>query len=165
MNKPSKPIESYETAELPSLPQIDAEASPVPAPPEPEIAVLDFINPEAITVSHTLNHPFRYEGQVITAIIGRRLSVAEVGKVADRMMDAGYFDRYEFYAAMTGFPASVIRGLIDEDGGALIGKLIPLLPPVARPVQTMPAEPVPAPSPSTMLSGNGDDMPLPPVDP
>ncbi|MGS4886077.1 hypothetical protein [Roseibium sp. MB-4] len=69
---------------------------------------------------HILKHPFRWNGEPVTEIPVRRLTVAEVGRALDA--SDGPADFYDVYAAMTGYPAAVLRGLMDEDGDVVVGK-------------------------------------------
>lgn|GEM_PF-2253713 len=173
-SKPAKPIGEYplaDPADLPPLPPQGADGEPAAVADirsAPEIAVLEFLNPETVRAEVPLQHPFRLEGQEVRVITVRRLAMAEIGRVADRLVELGHFDRYEFYAAMTGLPAAVIRALPDDDGEALLEKLTPFLPRIldAQPPMAM-QDPETGTnetgaSPSTTRSEAGGAMPSPP---
>ncbi|QFT70681.1 hypothetical protein FIU93_28110 [Labrenzia sp. THAF35] len=86
---------------------------------EVEIAELDFLSEPDTRVSRVpLEHAFTWEGKKVDAIYVRRLTVAQVGQLASKLQ-SGAFDRYDIYAAQTGFPAAVLRGLMDDDGDAV----------------------------------------------
>lgn len=132
-NRPLKPIEAYEKADqasLPPVPPVGLEGEPAGAGfSPPEIAALKFLDPSAVTATVPLDFPFEFEGREIRIIHLRRLSMAEVGDISDRLATARLaMDLYEFYGPMAGLPAAVIRGLIDDDGEAFIQKARPLLP-------------------------------------
>jgi hypothetical protein len=95
---------------------------------KPEVAALDFLSDAGTReVAITLDHPFRFDGRDIRTIKVRKLTVVEVAEVSGRAGRTG-FDIYEIYAAMTGLPAAVLRGLLDDDGEAVIGKAYDFLP-------------------------------------
>ncbi|WP_319775484.1 phage tail assembly protein [Breoghania sp.] len=99
-----------------------------PSPAPREVASLEFLSdPATRETTVDLDHPFRYEGREVRKIRIRKLTVAEVGRAADRNTGDG-FDLYEVYAAMTGFPASVLRGLMDDDGDAVVERAYGFLP-------------------------------------
>ena len=80
-----------------------------------------------------LEYPFTHEefGLVETVTV-RRLTVGEVGLLIDARR-ANAPDNFDIYAAMTGLPAPVLRGLIDVDGEAVAGAAYDFLPRVFRP--------------------------------
>lgn len=96
-----------------------AAPNPVKREAEPEVARLDFVS-EADTrqAVHTLEHPFMWAGETVCEIHIRRLTVSEVGQVVAESGPDG-IDYYDIYAAMTGLPALVLRGLMDDDGSAV----------------------------------------------
>lgn len=139
--RPTKPLDAYPVAdEAVPLPPPGAEGEPVapaaPAPtaegaaarPAPEVAVLRFIDPAAVRREVPLGFPFEHEGQVVSAITVRRLNTAEVGAIIDRYAPDDTLDLYDFYAAMTGLPAPVLRGLIDDDAVEVRAAANPFLP-------------------------------------
>ncbi len=89
---------------------------------EVEIAELDFLSdPETRVHRVPIDHAFNWDGKKIDAIYVRRLTVAQVGQLASKLQ-AGVSDRYDIYAAQTGLPAAVLRGLMDDDGDAVTEK-------------------------------------------
>ncbi len=133
-NKPSKPLEDYPKAEVSSLPK------PPPVGPQSdpsqqakvikpvEVATLDFINPSAFTKTVKLKHPFKLDGVVIERVTITRLSLGQVGIIADRMKTEEGADPIEFYAAMAGLPVPVLRGMKEVDGMAVMEAATPFLP-------------------------------------
>lgn len=94
--------------------------------------MLDFVDPAAMRSRVALRHPFRLDGRVVDSVEVRKLSAGEVGRIVG---DRGQDDRielYEFYAVMTGLPASVLRGLPDDDNGAVVDAARPFLPRLAQ---------------------------------
>ena len=90
-------------------------APPASAPRQPApTAALDFLDPAAFGDRVTLKYPFRHEGREVHEIPIRRLTGGEVSDTLDRL-ETGDVTLIELYAAMTGFPADVLRGLVDED--------------------------------------------------
>lgn len=136
-HRPTKPIGSYPDANMPPPPPIGApgeeapepksEVAPASAAPA-ERAVLQFLDPAALTVDVPLDFPFRYDGRDVRSIILRRLCVAEVGALMAKFGEDGRFDVFDFFAAMSDLPAAVLRGLIDSDGTEVLAKARPLLP-------------------------------------
>lgn len=87
--------------------------------PAPDVATLDFLSPaESREGLVKLNHPFKLDGEPVTEMPVRRLTVAEVGQIVTNA-GSGSLDYYDIYAAQTGFPAAVLRGLMDDDGKAV----------------------------------------------
>ncbi|MCF4125053.1 phage tail assembly protein [Methylobacterium sp. SyP6R] len=136
-HRPDRPLELYPEAEMPALPpegapgEAPAPAAPAPvAPPasRPEAAVLDFLDPAAIRTDIPLDYPFRHEGREVRSITVRRLTTAEVGAVIEAIPEGANYDLYDFVAAMSGLPAPVLRGLIDDDGAEVLAKARPFLP-------------------------------------
>jgi hypothetical protein len=127
-DKPVKPIESYPDVEPedhppvpPSEPEGEAAAEPSAAPPE--VALLDFVDGGDRVVK--LERPFRLDGVVVAEITVRRLTVSAVAELS-RAGKVG--DLYEVYSAMTGLPASVLRGLDAGDGLEVTGAAWDFLP-------------------------------------
>ena len=121
------------------LPGEPVEAAPAPAPtPRPareKMAVLRFLDPGAVSKIVPLKYPFAYVGEggeeiVVREITVRRLAVAEVGSVLDVISASDKVDLYEFYAAMTGHPAAVLRAIPDDEG--VIEACGPFLPAAAQ---------------------------------
>lgn len=102
--------------------------------PEP-ITDLDFLG-EAHQTVITLEHPFNLQGEKVERITVRRLRIGDVDRFIKRLR-GGSFSTFEIYAAMTGLPAPVLRGLIDVDGDAVTDACFDFLPRSLRP------EPVP----------------------
>lgn len=101
--------------------------------PDVEIESLEFISPEDERQTEvTLKHPFKWGGEAVTAIRVRRLTVAEVGRLASRAR-GGDLDFYAIYSEMTGMPAPVLRGLIDDDGQAVADACTDFFPHAFRP--------------------------------
>lgn len=116
--------------------ELDNSASePVPTKPAPatsetveasEAEELDFVGDDHHTVV-TLKHPFRRAGVVVDTITVRRLRIGEVDGVL-RRVGATKVSLFDIYAQMTGLPAPVLRGLIDEDGDAVTDAAYRFLP-------------------------------------
>ncbi|PVB59727.1 phage tail assembly protein [Labrenzia sp. 011] len=109
------------------------ETKPAPPPEAPvDIADLDFLSDPATRLAEIpLSHPFKWCGRTVKSITVRRLTVAKVGQIASRMRD-GKLDLYEIYAAQTGLPAAVLRGLMDDDGDAVSERCLDFFPRVFR---------------------------------
>ncbi|MCJ2054270.1 hypothetical protein [Methylobacterium sp. J-070] len=158
--RPSKPIESYPPADLGNLPQPPApppgatQAAPgqapaparTPARAEVEAAVLDFLDPAAVSAGVPLRFGFTWEGRPVTEIPIRRLSGAEVGRIAVARGEA--VELYDYYAAMAGLPKAVLRGLIDDDLEAFEETARPFLPRFMRDALSSPTGAGGAPSPA-----------------
>lgn len=106
----------------------EAVASTMPADP---IEELDFVGDAHLKVV-PLAHPFRWKGDIKTEIVVQRLRIGDVDRFIKRAA-AGSFSTFEVYSAMTGFPASVLRGLVDEDGDAVTDACYDFLPRSLRP--------------------------------
>lgn len=154
--RPTRPIESYPKADLGNLPQPPAPApAAAPAAPgaaeappraEAEAAVLDFLDPAAVSASVPLRFGFTWEGRPVTEIPVRRLSGAEVGRIAVAYGEA--VELYDYYAAMAGLPKAVLRGLIDDDLEAFERQARPFLPLFMRAALSSPTGGSGAPSPA-----------------
>ena len=170
-SKPVKPIEDYpiaDPADMPPLPPQGVDGEPGNSVPAKrmsrEIAVLQFVDPDAVRKRVPLQFHFWWEGMLIDAITVRRLAVAEVGLITEEMIESGDFDLYRYYEAMTGLPAPVLRGMIEEDGEAMLDAVTPFLPRIVQETLVRQPENEPA-SPLKSVSGAGGDMPLPQPDP
>jgi Phage tail assembly chaperone proteins, E, or 41 or 14 len=130
-NDLSKPIGDYPLARPEDLP-----APPSPgAPGEPagtarrsaaEVAVLEFLDPDKLRRTVTLDHPFRFDGAEVREVTVRALSVLEVGTIAGEARADE--DLYRYFAAMTGLPAAVLRAMPADDGGRVLEACDPFLP-------------------------------------
>ncbi|MBY6244029.1 hypothetical protein [Methylosinus sp. Sm6] len=110
--------------------EIAAPAREAPAPPL--VAVLDFLEPEAVRKETPFRFPFRLDGREVRSFVARRLLLVEVGGLVARAQSQGDIDPIEFYAVMTGLPAPVIRGLEADDGELLVETCYPFLPRIAQ---------------------------------
>ena len=117
-------------------------SAPKSAPPvlqtnEPvrEIAQLDFLNPIMRLVP--LDFPFRWDGQIVENIPVRRLSAGQVDQFLKDHPNG--FSSFDVYAAMTGYPAAVLRGLIAEDSEKVTDAALDFLAPAIRRAFDMPA--------------------------
>ncbi|WP_146617396.1 hypothetical protein [Agrobacterium sp. MS2] len=109
--------------------KVAEKADAIPTDP---IEELDFVGDAHLKIVH-LAHPFRWKGDIKTEIIVQRLRIGDVDRFI-RRAGLGSFSTFEVYAEMTGFPASVLRGLVDEDGDAVTDACYDFLPPSLRPV-------------------------------
>lgn len=80
----------------------------------------------------SLKHPFRLDGKKITHVAVRRLRMGEVDALVKKTAKGG-MTTFDVYAEMTGLSASVLRGLIDEDGDAVTDAAYDFLPRMFRP--------------------------------
>ncbi|GJD93348.1 hypothetical protein [Methylobacterium iners] len=153
-HRPTRPLSEYPTAELPPPPPEgalgEAASATLPTaaepPPPAEVAILRFLDPGSISKEVPIRYAFEWEGREVRSIQVRRLAVAEVGAVIAAMPEGMPYDLYLFLAAMTGLPAPVLRGLIDDDGAELLAAARPFLP---RIVEEMFYSPSSAPGAST----------------
>lgn len=142
---------------LPGEPQEPAPAAaPSPKATREKMAVLRFLDPAAVSKTVPLKFPFVYTAEdggeiVVVEVIVRRLAVAEVGAIVIGK-DPSNFDLFEFYAAMTGLPAEVLRAMpADEE---VVDECRPFLPlPVKELVELLNlpfggASPSPPPNPA-----------------
>ena len=88
------------------------------------VAVLDYVDGEPETTV-ALVFPFRLDGREVRQVQVRPLTVQETGAIVQAKSDA---DTFEYYAAMTGLPAPVIRALRGQDGDAVTEACYPFLP-------------------------------------
>lgn len=115
-------------------------AAPAQKPTEQarEIAKLDFVDGKPCR-RVPLTYPFNYEGRGLVAeIIVRRLTVGEVGDLLDTR-PKGMPDNFDIYGLMTGFPAAVLRGLVDVDGEEVAEACFDFLPRLFRPATAEPS--------------------------
>ncbi len=112
-------------------PPVKAEEKGVTEGAAEPIEQLDFVG-DAHLKRVTLAHPFRWKGEVVGQIVVKRLRIGEVDLLIKRAR-TGSFSTFEVYAEMTGFPASVLRGLVDEDGDAVTDACYHFLPPSLLP--------------------------------
>lgn len=90
------------------------------------IAKLEFINGvPGKTVP--LRYGFIKNGEQVEKIFVRRLSIGEVGDLIDQYAGVAV-PKWELYAAMTGYTAAELRGLIDTDGDDVTGTAYDFLP-------------------------------------
>lgn len=95
-------------------------------------AKLNFLSPSIKSVI-PLRYPFEHPSTgVVEEITVRRLTVGDVGEILDTL-DPKARDNFDIYAVMTGLPADVLRGLMDEDGAEVSQVCYDFLPPIFRP--------------------------------
>lgn len=135
---PLPPPEKWDELENETPPA--APAAAVPSQPPREIAPLDFIDGKHCR-RVPLTYPFRLGDAVVSEIVVHRLTVGEVGDLLDYRAPSP--DNFDIYSLMTGFPAAILRGLIDTDGEDVSTACFDFLPRLFRPVRAAP------PSPST----------------
>jgi hypothetical protein len=103
---------------------------------EESVAVLEFLDPAAMTKTVVLSFPFYLGGDVPRRLVGelivRRLSYAQVARVYERAAGGGEVKLVEFYAEMTGLPAAVLRALEASDAQRIVDACHPFLPPAVR---------------------------------
>lgn len=104
---------------------------------EREIEALDFLLEENSDVLRNipLKFPFNWQGGPVRTIAVRRLTTGEVGNIIDKR-PANVPDNFDIYGAMTGLPASVLRGLISDDGEVVAEACYDFLPRYFRPAET-----------------------------
>ncbi len=136
---PLPPPELWAELDNSGAPEADAQtsAAPVVETPEPvrEIAQLDFVDPIMRLVP--LDFPFRWDGQIVENIPVRRLSAGQVDQFLKDHPNG--FSSFDVYAAMTGYPAAVLRGLIAEDSEKVTDAALDFLAPAIRRAFDMPA--------------------------
>lgn len=130
---PLPPRELWEelTNDDPALPEAkDLTASEATSSPEademPAVATLEFVN-STHQQKVPLKHPFRWKGQVVDFITVKRLTLGQVDIFVRRAAKTS-FSTFDIYAEMTGLPADVLRGLVDEDGDAVVDVAYDFLP-------------------------------------
>lgn len=115
----------------------DEVADPAPAEAESgeaeavEVAVLEFVG-ESHERTIDLKHPFRLNGKTVERITVRRFRIADVDGLLKRI-GAKKISLFDVYEHMTGIPAPVLRGLIDEDGDAVTDAAFDFLPRAIKP--------------------------------
>ena len=117
----------------PDLENAGNEERPAAKPADPPVAKLEFVDAAKREKVIPVEHPFRWDGAVVTSITVRRLVTDEVADLLARTAGGGDISRYEIYAAMTGLPPAVLRGLDDEDGDRVTAACYDFLPRVFRP--------------------------------
>ncbi len=121
---PLPPRELWEDSETAAA----VEPKPVAPAEEPaaEADVLDFVS-STHELAVPLKHAFRLNGKVVDTIVVKRLTLGQVDTFVRRAA-ASSFSTFDIYAVMTGMPASVLRGLVDEDGDAVVDAAYDFLP-------------------------------------
>lgn len=115
----------------------EATSAVVTTGPDREIEKLDFLLEESSDVLRNipLKFPFNWQGNPVRTISVRRLTTGEVGNIIDNR-PANVPDNFDIYGAMTGLPASVLRGLISDDGELVAEACYDFLPRYFRPAET-----------------------------
>lgn len=99
-----------------------------------EVATLDFVGDDLPEQTFPLKYPFRWEGARIDAITVRQLRTGQMGDVYRQVAaEKRGAELYDFYAAMCGLPAKVLRALPAIDGEPIIDKAWDFLPRSLRP--------------------------------
>ena len=106
-------------------------AAPAIAQVEAEIEELEFLG-DVHQRQISLQYPFRFKGNEVHAITVQRLRIGDVDRFIQRAR-GGSFSTFDIYAAMTGLPVGVLRGLIDVDGDAVTEACFDFLPPSLKP--------------------------------
>lgn len=110
---PLPPVELYEELDNSAGPSTDtpADAGATKAPKK-EVADLDYVDggPERRV---SIRNSFRHDGAIVSEVRVLALTPADLAEILTKVENA---DVYDFYAAMTGLPASVIRGMRGRDG-------------------------------------------------
>lgn len=114
----------------------EATSAVVTKGPDREIETLDFLLEENSDVLRNipLKFPFNWQGNPVRTISVRRLTTGEVGNIIDKR-PADVPDNFDIYGAMTGLPASVLRGLISDDGELVAEACYDFLPRYFRPAE------------------------------
>jgi len=125
---------------------VEQSAAPVErktvSPAARPIERLAFAEPPRVTVplQYPFNHPVL---GYVTTIHVHRLTVGEVGELLDARQNSPSPDNFDIYAAQTGIPAPILRGLIDVDGEEVADKCYDFLPRVFRPTTPASQSPLP----------------------
>ncbi|WP_296579594.1 hypothetical protein [Xanthobacter sp.] len=137
---PTKPLDQYPLVspeerppvppEQPGEPAAAAPAAAQEKPAEPRPAAA-LVFQERATKVVTLSFPFTWEGRLVSAVTVRRLITAEVATLTAGGTPP---DAFEAYAAMTGLPATVLRGMDADDGLAVTEAAFDFLPRLLRDV-------------------------------
>lgn len=114
-----------EQPEAPDLIASKADASPA-ADEVATVATLEFVN-STHQQQVLLKHPFRWKGEVVNVVTVKRLTLGQVDAFVRRAAKTS-FSTFDIYAEMTGLPADVLRGLVDEDGDAVVDVAYDFLP-------------------------------------
>ena len=115
----------------PKVPVTPPAAAPVTVKVEAEIAELEFLG-EVHRKEIPLQYPFRFNGNEVHTITVSRLRIGDVDRFIQRAQ-GGSFTTFDIYAAMTGLPVGVLRGLIDLDGDTVTEVCFDFLPPSLKP--------------------------------
>jgi hypothetical protein len=95
----------------------------------PQIALLEFEEPEKMLAEQSLKHPFRWNGEWLRKVKIRRLTFAEAMRVSETARNEGReLTNIDLFAAMTGLPAAVIRGMEAGDGDRVTNACLPFFP-------------------------------------
>lgn len=104
------------TTDTIDLPPADVVAEMIvkdaPKKPAAPTARLSFVKPREKVI--ILEAPFEWEGRIVDQVVVRSLTTAELGDIVDDKGAA--FTMWDLYAAMTGLPEAVLRGLDAVDG-------------------------------------------------
>ncbi len=122
---PMPPPEMWEALDNSSNAEASTGAS-TPSAPVKASATLVFTGGKTWSKAVPLDFPFEWDGREVTSITVRRLTTAEMGDVVGRV--GADFDQWDVFAAMTGLPADVLRGLEAGDGDAVTGVAWDFLP-------------------------------------
>jgi hypothetical protein len=119
-SRPDKPIETYPVvadADRPPLPPADA-AAPVAVAAAAERPLpferLSFVRSKATEEVVPLDFPFEWQSRTVDSVTVRRLAAFEVAEVAESE-DFAAAGMWAIYAAQSGLPAGVIRGMMEDD--------------------------------------------------
>lgn len=133
---PLPPVEMWAELDNSAPPPVASASGAAEKPNRTEEQPAPFEELEFIESDHQrvipLNHPFRLNGKKITHITVRRLRMGEVDALVKKTAKGG-MTTFDVYAEMTGLSASVLRGLIDEDGDAVTDAAFDFLPRMFRP--------------------------------
>ncbi len=120
-------------SDIPLPPEGPADHAPASgkAAPEPDdVAVLDFLDAQSQQTTVVLDHPFRWSGREVREVTVKMPSFSDVVRVYEtaKKDDEGKVALIEFYAAMSGLPASVLRAMPFDDSEKVTAACIPFLP-------------------------------------
>ncbi|OCP17426.1 MULTISPECIES: hypothetical protein [unclassified Ensifer] len=114
-----------------SAPSVTVEEFASSAGPVASEAILDFVGSNHIRTVQ-LAHKFRFNGELVETVTIKRLTIGQVSTFIQEHADKP-FTTFDVYAVMTGLSASVLRGLIDEDGDLVTDAAYSFLPLALRP--------------------------------
>lgn len=119
-----------------SVPTAEPQANKAAA--RPEVAKLNFVSRDVERMI-PLEFPFEDEQLgLVEHITVRRLTVGDLGGILDGR-DPNAADNFDIYAAMTGIPAPILRGLIAVDGEEVSQVCYDFLPRIFRPREPAPS--------------------------